>query len=260
MRLRMVLLAAAAALLAPASPAAAQPSMRDLLEACLQPPSLPAISRAAVRFKGAPDTAADGRDELGPHDPIIVPLPGSTNHAQRTRYDVSASHGWTLPGQPGGRLEYKDAHVQTDFVDTATHRPIGETRQARTRSCHFNLPVRDARKAFEQYDAMYQDAHGILIGSDRTWITVFRFDPDRFDIELRLQLEKPLPGVPPGDAPSGMSRLILSDAGPSFLNRVSPGVSVVSLTRAQLMTALETPALVIFGNTLIEIETDALAR
>ena len=211
----------------------------------------------AAALKATLYTEADMREQTGPQTPWIVPLPGRTNEAQRTRYDVSVFRGWTLPGAAAGSLAYREADVQVEYVETPTQRPLTATRITRDRSCQLQLPIPDARLAFERYDAIHRDDHGILVSSDRKRITVFRFDPDRFDIELSLALEKPLPGVPIGAEPSGMSRLVLSDGGPRFMNRVSPGVSVVTLTRAELLAGLEGPAMLSFGNTQIEVVSDA---
>jgi hypothetical protein len=165
---------------------------------------------------------------------------------------VTAFSGWDLPGQVAGSLEYSEGDYRMTRVEVATGQPIMAWRAARTRECRIVAPVANARKIFELYETMHAADYGILISADRRWISVFTFDPDRYDIELHFKLDAPLAGLPADSTGDGLSRLVLADGGPRFDGDPGPGVATVKLTRAALLAGLDHPADMSFMNEATE--------
>lgn len=231
----------------------------QLIQGCLAPPSEASASELAGAVGATAYSEARVRLAMRPTDPTIVPDASTPGQAQRTRTAVTVFRGWDLPGPGAGSLEYKEQMTQTDWVELSTRQSTTAVRATRGRACEITAPVASGRAIFELYERLHAENYGMLISSDRRVVTVFTFDPDRYDIELSLQLDAPLAGLPAGSDPSGMSRIQLSDGGPRFIGDVSPGVSVVPLTRAAMLAALDRPATMRFGNTAIEPVVQRLA-
>jgi hypothetical protein len=174
------------------------------------------------------------------------------DEAQRTETSVTAFEGWELPGLGAGSIEYSEEDTRVAWVETKTGQRITAWQGSHSRNCRIAAPVANARTIFELYETIQSADYGILISADRRHLTVFTFEPMRYDIELQFQFEKPLAGLAAGASQEGNSRLILTDGGARFLGDVRPGVMTVTTTRATLLSALADPADMTFVNGLSE--------
>jgi hypothetical protein len=234
---------------------------RELLKGCLSGPSKDGMARLAAAVGATAYSDARTRRELGHHETsTVVDDDTRPDEAQRTEITVTAFSGWELPGPSAGSLEYSEGDYRMTRVEVATGQPLMAWRAARTRECRVSAPVANARKIFELYESMQHAEYGILIGADRRWISVFTFDPDRYDIELHFQLDAPLAGLPAAKTGDGNSRLVLSDGGPRFNGDPGPGVPTVKLTRAALLSGLDHPADMTFNNEASEPVVQRLSQ
>jgi hypothetical protein len=234
-------------------PAAAEPharpgSARELLQGCLKTPSREAATQLASAAGARPYSEIRRRRELKTST-ANYEQPASSED-QRTTTKVTEFRGWDLPGPGAGSVEYREETTEIVWVDRATRQAVTPVRASRSRSCRLQAPVFNARTIFELYEDLTDRRYGIRIAADRQWINVFMFDPDRFDVELIFELDKPIAGLTPDATSEG--RLALSDGGPRVINGVSPGIPVVSLTRAALLAGLDQPATMTFFNMEIE--------
>jgi hypothetical protein len=234
---------------------------RNLLQGCLTGPSKDGMARLAAATGATPYSEARIRRKLGPGETTtIVDDNTRPDEAQRTETSVTAFAGWDLPGPGAGSLEYDEGDYRMTRVEVASGQVIAPWRVARTRSCRVEAPVANARAIFELYERLQHEEYGILISADRRWVSVFTFDPDRYDIELAFQLDAPLAGLPVDTKNNGNSRLVLSDAGRRYSNDPGPGVPTVTLTRSALLSALNGPADMNFMNESIEPVVQRLSR
>jgi len=210
------------------------------------------VAKLAESVEAIPYSASRIRRGLGQKDMTIVPDEVNPGEAQRTRRTVTAYRGWDLPGSAAGKLEHQEETTTIDQIERSSGQALSGVRVSRDRSCQFEAPVLNGKAIFELYETLHDEQYGMLISSDRQSVSVFRFDQNRFDIELSITVDKPLSA--PADTPeeSGMSRIILTDGGPRFIGSVIPGVKVVNLTRAQLLAGIDRPASVTFSNMRIE--------
>lgn len=216
---------------------------RQLLQGCLAGPSKVATIKLASLVGATPYSEARIRRELGRHDTsTVVDDNTRPDEAQRTETSVTAFVGWDLPGPGAGSLEYSEGDYRMTRVDVASGEPIAAWRAARTQSCRITAPVSNARAIFELYEQLQREDYGILVSADRRYVSVFTFDADHYDIELSFQLGAALAGLPADAKQKGMSRLVLTDGGPRFENDAGPGVPIVGLTRAALLSGLDGPA------------------
>ena len=157
-----------------------------------------------------------------------------------------------MPGPGAGGLEYSEG------MDRVTQGRNGHRPTCKRRASLADAVVRHRgaggeleRALFELYTTLQKQDYGILISADRRRVTVFTFDPKRYDTELGIALEAPLPGLAAGAESEGNTRLVLADGGSRFINDVTPGIPTVTLTRAQLLAGLDHPATMNFGNMVI---------
>jgi len=224
-------------------------SARELLQGCLLEPSKDSTAKLAIAVGATPYSDARTRHELGRHNvSTVVDDNTRPDEAQRTEITVTAFAGWDLPGPGAGSLEYSEGQYRIARVEVATGQLITAWKAARTRECRVAAPVANARAIFELYETIHRADYGILISADRRWISVFAFDPDRYDVELQFQLDAPLAGLPVDSTGGGNSRLILTDGGPLFDGDPGPGVPSVKLTRAGLLSGLDHAADMTFTN------------
>jgi hypothetical protein len=167
---------------------------------------------------------------------------------QRTETTIIGFQGWDLPGPGAGNLEYSEERYRSDRVERASGQAVEPTRSSIDRSCRLRAPVVNARAIFELYEGITNREYGIRISANRRTIDVFMFDEDNFDIELGFVLDAPFPGLPVGEEADGDDRLLLSDAGPRFMNSTATGVPTVTLTRAALLAGLDQQATMEFTN------------
>lgn len=263
---KVVVLALAAALLASgerptlAASVASQPGLaKQLLQGCLQPPTQASVANLAEVVGAKPYSAVRNRRAMIKQEPTVIEDPPGSGEVQRTETTVTAFHGWDLPGSGAGSLEYSERTTRIDRIMKATGELSEATRVSRDRACTLVAPVASGRAMFELYETLHDEPYGLLISANRRRITVFRFDPDRYDIELSIMLDAPLAGVPPASGDEVMGRLVLSDGGPRFIDDVTPGVPIVRLTRPALLAALNRPASMELGNSIMEPVVQRLA-
>jgi hypothetical protein len=226
---------------------------RQLLSGCLSKPSKEGVSALASAVHATPYSAARIRKELKRQQvATVVDDHTRPDEAQRTETRVTAFAGWDLPGPSAGSLEYSEGDYRMTRVQVATGQMLQPWRAARTWDCRLTAPVANARAIFEVYATLQTKGFGMLISADRKGVTVFTFDPDRFDIELSFEFDTPVAGLAPVDDKEGVSRIVLEDGGSSYWNEPGPGVTAVRLTRAQLLQGLDGPAQMEFGNDLME--------
>ena len=258
-------LAGAIALLWPVSGGAADAPgghdlARELLQGCLAEPDRAGVTKLATTVGATSYSEARVRRELEHREAsVVVDDLTRPNEAQRTESSVTAFAGWDLPGASAGDLEYSEGATRIARVEVASGQTITPWRVERTRSCLVEAPVKNARAIFELYETLHSADYGILISADRREVAVFTFDPDRYDIELHLELSVPLAGLAPDTAHEGSSRLILRDAGSRYDNEPGPGVPTVTLTRADLLAGLEGPASMRFQHDSIEPVVERLS-
>jgi len=234
---------------------------RQLLRGCLSEPSKDSTAKLAAAVGATPYSDARVRKELGRRETsTVVDDTTHPDEAQRTETSVTAFAGWDLPGPSAGSLEYSEGNYRMARMEVATGQLITPWRAARTRSCDVAAPVTDAREIFELYGTLQHEDFGILISADRRWISVFVFDPDRYDIELSFRLAAPLAALPADTTRDGTSRLDIVDGGPRFENDPGPGVPVVKLTLASLLSGLRGPADMSFGDETIEPVVQRLSQ
>ena len=216
-------------------------------------PTKEGVSMLASAVRAIPYSEARIGKELMRHgESTVVDDHTKPDEAQRTETRVTAFSGWDLPGPGAGSLEYSEGDYRMTRVDVATGQILAPWRVARTRDCRLAAPVANARAVFETYQKLQNAGFGMLVSPDRRDVSVFTFDPDRFDTELQFEFDKPFAGLAPVDQKAGMSRVILSDGGSPYWNDPGPGVPTVRMNRAQLLSALDGPAMMEFGNELIE--------
>jgi hypothetical protein len=109
------------------------------------------------------------------------------------------------------------------------------------------------------YETLHDQPYGILIAPDRRRITAFVFDPNRFDIELSIELDAPISGMAAAPVGTTITRLVMADGGSRFINDVNPGIPTVATTRAALLASLDQPAIMTLGDTVIEPVVQRLA-
>ena len=225
---------------------------RQLLEGCLQPPSEAATVRLALAIGATPYSDARTKLELARRDTLVVPDTTKPGDAYRTETSVVTFRGWDLPGQGTGSLDYHEELSRQVHIEQSTGQPVTATRATHDRSCHVEALVANGRAIYELFERLQDRRYGILITDDRRRVVVFIFDEDRYDIELSLLLERPLPDVPPGNTPAGTSRLVLTDGGPRFVNGVVAGIPTVTISRETLLAGIDLPATMAFSNMVIE--------
>jgi hypothetical protein len=224
----------------------------QLMQGCLKGPGEAAANALAAAVGATPYSDQRTQAELGRNDTSVVADATQPGQAFRTRTTVTAFRGWDLAAPAAGKLTYFAEDWRQDRILQASGQPIGAVRVSHKRTCRVETPVANAREAFESFEALQSRNYGVVVSADRRNVVVFMFAPDQFDVELDIQLDKPLAGLTAAPAGAGNSRLVLADGGPRFLNHVSPGVPVVSLTRAALLAGLDRPATIDFGDTAIE--------
>ncbi len=225
---------------------------RQLLQGCLEPPNVEEVARLAQAVGAKPFSEARQRREVGKRNTTVIPVPSEKGQAQRTQTTVIAFRGWDLPGDGGGSLEFQEEMVRIDWIEQSTGQSVSAVRASHDRDCRVEAPVVNGRAIFELYETLHDHRYGILISADRRRIAVFVFDPEHFDTELSIFVDKPIGGLAPAAEKQGMTRLVLTDGGPRFINEVSPGVATVSLTRADLLKALDGAATMALDNSVIE--------
>ena len=225
---------------------------RQLFVGCLEPPAEGNVVALAKAVNATPYSEARRKRELGPQAPVIIPDQTKAGEAYRTLDTVTVFRGWDLPGEGTGVLVYTESIERQDHIEQATSQATTAVKASRQRACVFTAAVSSGRAMFLLYETLHADNYGMLITADRRRVIVFRFDEDGYDIELSFALTRAIPGISSGQEPEGNSRVVLSDGGPRFINSVVPGIPTVTLTREGLLSALDQPATISFGNTVIE--------
>jgi hypothetical protein len=225
---------------------------KAVLQGCLASPSEERTAKLAAALSAKPYSAIRTRRGFGDVVEHFHPDASRPGESQRTRVKVTAFRGWDLPGPGAGTIEYVESRTEIDWIERVSGQATTPLRVAVDRSCRVNAPVASARRIFELYQTLHSDPVGLLVSPDRRQIVAFRFDPDRFDIELGFGLAAPLPGLAPSKKDSGMERVVVADDDGQFLNGVPQGVDRVTITRSALLTGLEQQAAMTFGNTVIE--------
>ncbi len=221
---------------------------RELLQACLEPPSHDGVGHLASKVGAAAYSALRQKNELKTettryHEP-------GTERDQRTQTTVTSMSGWDLPGPSAGAIEYRETKTEVDYVDHASGEAITAKTTTVSQRCRLAAPVAHAREVFELYERLTDRPYGIRISGDRTWLDIFMFDPDRFDVELMFVLDKPLDGSHVEDADGGLW-LVLPDGGERFINDVAPGVPTTTMRRSALLVRLDQTAKMTFINEAI---------
>ena len=230
---------------------------RRLMTGCLEPPNEATLSQlaSAAGAKSYPDLRR--RRELGDLEPVIYPEPGS-KQSQRTRVTVIAFQGWDLAGPGAGTLEFRAEKTQIDWIEQTSRQPLTPVRTTLGRSCTLHAPVAKARAIFELFESMTDRIYGIRVSADRSWIDVFMFDEDQYDIELSLKLEKPLAGLIP-DSQDREGRLVLPDGGSRISNYGVDAIPTVALSRKEFLEGLDQPATMNLLNEAIQPVLQRLA-
>ena len=224
-----------------------------LLRGCLAGPTRQSTSSLAAAVGATAFSRARLEDRLKVrHETTVVDDNTRPDQAQRTVTAVTGFLGWDLPGPGAGQISYVEEDYRMARIRVATGELLTPWRASRNRACHLNAPVLSAREIFEIYERLQPSWFGILISNDRRWVSFFTFQQDRMDIELQFTFEKPIGGLPAGAEASGMSRIALIDGGARFANNGGPGVATLSLTRAELLAALDQPADMQFMNEAME--------
>ena len=155
-------------------------------------------------------------------------------------------------GVSAGTLEYSEGSTRIAYFEIASGQRLTPWSVSRSRDCRVEAPVTNGRSICELYESLHDRDYGILVSADRRGVTVFSFDPDRFDIELHLALDAPLAGLAAATEGTGNSRLVMPDGGRRFINDVSPGVPTLTLSRAAFLAAIDRPATMDFGDSAME--------
>jgi hypothetical protein len=221
--------------------------MRMLLQGCLEPPSREGVSRLAASVGATPIAEARVRHVVGKQESVVAPKPAQRDVSLRTESTISAFQGWDIPALVEGHLEYLETTDRAADVKTATGEQLTPWTALSARECTIEAPTASGRAIFELYETLLVQPYGLLVSADRRQITIFVFDPDKRDTELVLTLKAPIPWLTAAPAGEGMSRLLVP--GPRVFNGVTTGVPAVQLTRAALVTWLDAPATLRFGNT-----------
>jgi hypothetical protein len=243
-------------LAAPALAAAPEPRVQGLasllLQTCLADPSESATEKLALSIGATPYSDARNRHARAQHDTTVTPDVTQPGEAQRTETSTTAFRGWNLPGQGAGQLEYSEGAQSITQIEQASGQPVSPVQAARTRACRVVAAVVNGRAVFETYETLHTQDYGVLVSPDGQHIISFVFDPDRYDIELDIALDTPVPALKAAAGVEDMRRLILTDGGDRFINDVTPGVPTVTLTRAALLAGLDHPATMNFDHMVIE--------
>lgn len=256
-----LVIATTSACAAPSAHADGAPSIyaQRLVKGCLEPPSVEGTERLASSVRAKPWSAVRNQKEVGTHSPTLVPDGSRPGESQRTSTAITRNVGWDLTGPGGGQLVYMEEETRTDWVLSRTGQATTGARGSHDRGCSLRVSIANARQMLEYYLTLVADEYGVLISPDGARVDVFRFEPDRYDIELAFVLQKPL-RVATGKGPeSGMRRLVLTDPPGGFMNAAHPSIPTVTLAWPDFLVALDQPAELNLGNLSIEPSTQRLS-
>jgi hypothetical protein len=242
--------AAICALALCSQPAAAEPlaptsdAARQLIQVCLAEPSQQLISEQAAALAATPLSLSGAQEELGQSHATTTPSPATPGHALRTETSTTALRAWRVAGSPPALLTYREGQMRQVEITLPDDKPVGPMQSFKTRQCDVNFQQTNAKEVFTSFEALQDLPYGALILPDGRTVMFFTFQQYKLDIELTIQLDAPLPGITPNESAGVPTRILLADGGPQFMNGAPPGMPVVSLTRAALLSALDRSATV----------------
>lgn len=238
-----------ASLLVVGGPAAA--SADDLagqvVAGCLAGTSSADVHRLARDLSAAPYGQDRVSEELGDRHTDVDDDDAHPGQALRTETEVTDFMGWRLPG---GRLEFVAATRRETRV--AGSAPVSAPRRYAVRTCRAEAAARSGRAVFEAFERAHAGAYGVFTGLGRRVVSIFIDTPHRREVLLTLTFEGPQSGLPADSPDGGFTRLLVSDAGRPMLDGPVAGMPSVSMTRAALLAALDRPAEIAIGASVIQ--------